>query len=152
MSSLAPLETELKEIQESIREQIEKKQTILREIEDVVKERFKAAQKKLRITLPIGILVALGLWIYALQMNLSKNTGAANEQYPCAIPVFLVIGGIAAIVISIWLGIPKESAIRRQAIEERNAEVEEVNRTLGPLQAKERQLKQELERLHYVQR
>jgi len=152
MSSLEPIENELKEVRAAIQEQNSKRQAILSAIEAAVKERMAQGQKKLKLTLPIGIVVALVLWGIALQMNLSKNTGAALETYPCAVPIFLVILGIAAIVAAIWIGIPKEGQIRKQVTEEHTAELDDIKKALSPLQSKERQLSQEFERQRYLQR
>ncbi|MCE5260022.1 MAG: hypothetical protein LLG44_13340 [Chloroflexi bacterium] len=152
MSSLEPIAAELREVKEAIQNQNSKKQAILSEVEATVKARMAEGQKKLKITLPIGIAVCVVLWGVALWMNLSKNTGAALETYPCAVPVALIILGIAAVVVSIWLGIPKEAKIRKEVTEERNSELEDIKKALSPLQIKERQLSQELERQRYIQR
>ncbi len=152
MSSLEPIAAELREVKEAIQNQNSKKQAILSEVEATVKTRMAEGQKKLKITLPIGIAVGVVLWGVALWMHFSKNTGAALETYPCAVPVSLIILGIAAVVVSIWLGIPKEAQIREQVTEERSAEIEDIKKALSPLQIKERQLSQELERQRYIQR
>lgn len=151
MSSLEPIEQELKEVRAAIQEQNSKRQEILSRIEATVKERMAQGQKKLKLTLPIGIAVAVVLWGIALWMNLRENTGRALETYPCAVPVFLVILGIAAVVVAILIGIPNENKIRKQVTDEHAAELEEIKKALSPLQTKERQLSQELERQRYLQ-
>ncbi|MHB9034990.1 MAG: hypothetical protein ACYC6L_18320 [Anaerolineae bacterium] len=152
MSSLEPIQNELKEVQQNIQAQNEKRQKILHEIELEVKARMTAGQKKLRFTLPIGIVIGLALWGFALWMNLSQNTGKALETYPCAVPIFLVILGIIVVVVAIWLGIPKEGKIRKDINDQRATELDEVKQALSPLTVKERQLKAEIERLRYQQR
>jgi hypothetical protein len=152
MSSTDPIVTELEQTQQAMQDLGAKKQQIIHEIEDKIKAQMKAGQGKLRFTLPIGIVVGIALWAVALWMNLRKNTGAALETYPCAIPIFLVMAGIIAVVGAIWLGIPKEGQIRKQATEERAAELEAVKKELAPLQIKERQLKAEVDRQRYLKR
>lgn len=151
MSSTDPIVTELEQTQQAMQDLSTKKQQILHDIEDKVKAQMKAGQGKLRITLPIGIVIALAMWGYALWMNLQKNTGEF-QTYPCGVPIFLVILGIVVMVGSIWLGIPKENQIRKQAGEERVGELEAIKKELAPLQIKERQLKAELDRQRYIKR
>ena len=151
MSSTDPIVTELEQTQQAMQDLSTKKQQILHDIEDKVKAQMKAWHGKLRITLPIGIVIALAMWGYALWMNLQKNTGEF-QAYPCGVPIFLVILGIVVMVGSIWLGIPKENQIRKQAGEERVGELEAIKKELAPLQIKERQLKAELDRQRYIKR
>lgn len=150
MSSTDPIETELAQTQQAMQGLSTKKQQIVHEIEDKVKAQMQAGQKKLRFTLPIGIVAGLALWAVALWMNLRSNTGVALETYPCAIPILLVVLGIVAVVGAIWLGIPKETQLRKKANEERSAELEAVKKELTPLQIKERQLKAEIDRQRYL--
>ena len=152
MSSIEPIQAELQEVQAAIQAHTEKKQAILHEIEDTVKAQMTAGQKKLRITLPIGIVVGVALWGVALFLNLRENTGRALDTPPCAVPIFLVLLGIVAVVVGIWLGVPKGNSIRKAANEARAAELEEIKKALSPLQTRERQLKAELERQRYIQR
>jgi hypothetical protein len=151
MSSTDPIVTELEQTHQARQDLRTKKQQILHDIEDKVKAQMKSGQGKLRITLPIGIVIALAMWGYALWMNLQKNTGEF-QTYPCGVPIFLVILGIVVMVGSIWLGIPKENQIRKQAGEERVGELEAIKKELAPLQIKERQLKAELDRQRYIKR
>lgn len=152
MSSTDPIITELEQTQQIMQDLSAKKQQIMHEIEDKVKAQMKAGQGKLRLTLPIGGVIGLGLWGIALWMNLRSNTGVALETYPCAVPILLVILGIVAVVGSIWLGIPKESQIRKNAGAERAAELEAIKKELTPLQVRERQLKAEIDRQRYIKR
>jgi hypothetical protein len=152
MSSTDPIVSELEQITQAMQDLNARKSQIMHEIEDKVKAQMKAGQGKLRFTLPIGIVVGLALWGVALWMNLRSNTGRALETYPCAIPILLVVLGIAAVITAIWLGIPKENQIRKNASEERAAELEAIKKELAPLQIKERQLKTELDRQRYLKR
>lgn len=150
MSSTDPIVTELGQTQQTMQDLSAKKQQIIHEIEDKVKAQMKSGQKKLRLTLPIGIVAGLAFWAVALWMNLRSNTGVALETYPCAIPILLIVLGIVAVIGAIWLGIPKENQLRKKANEERTAELEAVKKELAPLQIKERQLKAEIDRQRYL--
>jgi hypothetical protein len=152
MSTSDPIGAELAQTQQSILDLNAKKQQILHDIEAEVKLQMKAGQRKLRYTLPVGIVLGLTFWGLGLWMNLRSNTGAALETYPCAVPILLVVLGIVAVVGSIWLGIPKENQLRTKANGDRAAELEAIKNELGPLQIKERQLKTEMDRQRYLKR
>ncbi|MHB1356546.1 MAG: hypothetical protein ACYCZF_11275 [Anaerolineae bacterium] len=152
MSSTDPIITELEQTQQAMQDLSSKKQQIMHEIEDKVKAQMKAGQGRLKLTLPIGIVVGVGLWAVALWMNLRSNTGVALETYPCAVPILLVVLGIASVVVGIWLGIPKENQIRKNAGLERAAELEAIKKEITPLQVRERQLKAEIDRQRYLKR
>jgi ABC-type transport system involved in cytochrome bd biosynthesis fused ATPase/permease subunit len=152
MSSTDPIEAELTQTQQTMQELSTRKQQIIHEIEDEVKLQMKTAQRKLRYTLPVGIVIGLALWGTALWMNLRKNTGAALETYPCAVPILLIVLGIIAVVGSIWLGIPKETQLRKKANDDRTADLDAIKKELAPLQIRERQLKTEMDRQRYLKR